>query len=151
MAMNRIQFQAGLSLTQFLEQYGTEERCEQALEQARWPEGYRCEHCASTNYCIVNAHGRKTYQCHRCHHQTTLKTGTIFHASKLPLVRWFQGMYLMSQSKNNISGLELKRQLGVCYRTAWLVKHKLMQVMREREADGVLGGRRDHRRCLPGR
>ncbi len=40
MAMNRIQFQPGLSLTQFLEQYGTEERCEQALEQGRWPEGY---------------------------------------------------------------------------------------------------------------
>jgi hypothetical protein len=141
MAMNRIQFQPGLSLTQFLEQYGTEERCEQALEQARWPEGYRCEHCASTHYCIVNANGRKTYQYHRCHHQSTLKAGTIFHASKLPLVRWFQAMYLMSQSKNNISGLELKRQLGVCYRTAWLVKHKLMQVMREREADCVLGGR----------
>ena len=70
MAMNRIQFQPGLSLTQFLEQYGTEERCEQALEQARWPEGYCCEHCASTHYCIVNADGRKTYQCHRCHHQT---------------------------------------------------------------------------------
>ena len=47
----------------------------------------------------------------------------------------------MSRSKNNISGLELKRQLGVCYRTTWLVKHKLMQVMREREADGVLSGR----------
>jgi hypothetical protein len=55
-------------------------------------------------------------------------------------VRWFQTMCLMSQSKNNISGLELKRQLGVCYRTAWLVKHKLMQVMREREADSLLGG-----------
>ena len=89
----------------------------------------------------MNAHGRKTYQCHHCHHQSTLKAGTIFHASKLPMVRWFQAMYLMSQSKNNISGLELKRQLGVCYRTAWLVKHKLMQVMREREADGVLSGR----------
>jgi len=59
----------------------------------------------------------------------------------LPLVRWFQTMYLMSQSKNNISGPELKRQLGVCYRTAWLVKQKLMMVMRERKADGVIGGR----------
>jgi len=48
MAKNRIQFQLGLSLTQFLEQYGTEERCEQALEQARWPNGFRCENCAST-------------------------------------------------------------------------------------------------------
>ncbi len=46
----------------------------------------------------------------------------------------------MSQSKNNISGLELKRQLGVCYRTAWLVNFKLMQVMRERQADCLLGG-----------
>jgi hypothetical protein len=43
MAMNRIQFQLGLSLAEFLEQYGTEERCEQALDQARWPDGYRCE------------------------------------------------------------------------------------------------------------
>ena len=90
MAMNRIQFQPGLSLTEFLELYGTQERCEQALERARWPDGYRCEHCESTHHCIVNAHGRKTYQCHHCHHQTTLKAGTIFHASKLPLVRWFQ-------------------------------------------------------------
>ena len=47
MAMNRIQFQAGLSLTQFLEQYGTEERCEQALELAQWPNGFRRENCAS--------------------------------------------------------------------------------------------------------
>jgi uncharacterized protein YeaC (DUF1315 family) len=107
MAINRIQFQLGLSLTQFLEQYGTQERCEQAMELAQWPNGFRCENCASTHYRIVNAHGRKTCQCHRCHHQTTLKTGTIFHASKLPLMRWFQGMYLMSQSKNNISSLEL--------------------------------------------
>ena len=50
-------------------------------------------------------------------------------------------MYLMSQSKNNIPVPELKRQLGVCYRTAWLVKQKLMMVMRERKADGVIGGR----------
>ena len=81
MTMNRIQFQLGLSLAEFLEQYGTEERCEQALDQARWPDGYRCENCTSTHYGIVNAHGRKTYQCHRCHHQTTLKAGTIFPAS----------------------------------------------------------------------
>ena len=69
------------------------------------------------------------------------RRGTIFHASKLPLRTWFQAMFLMSQSKNAIAALELKRNLGVCYRTVWLVKHKLMQVMAEREAGKVLEGR----------
>lgn len=141
MAMNRIQFQQGLSLSEFFKRYGTESRCEEALEEARWPTGFICTKCTSTGYCIVNDEGRKTYQCNHCHTQTTLKAGTIFHASKLPLRTWFQAMFLMSQSKNAIAALELKRNLGVCYRTAWRVKHKLMQVMAEREAGKVLEGR----------
>ena len=94
--MNRIIFQPKLSLTEFLGQYGTAERCEQALAQARWPNGYRCENCVRTHYCIVHAHGRKT---HQCHHQSTIKAGTIIYASKLQLVHWFQAMYLMSNSR----------------------------------------------------
>jgi hypothetical protein len=60
-------------------------------------------------------------------------SGTIFEASKLPLSRWFLAMHLLTQSKNNVAALELKRHLGVCYKTAWLMKHKLMEVMRLRE------------------
>jgi hypothetical protein len=67
--------------------------------------------------------------------------GTIFEATKLPLTTWFLAMHLMTQAKNNVSALELKRHLGVRYRTAWLLKHKLMQVMSEREEPRQLNGR----------
>lgn len=60
-------------------------------------------------------------------------TGTLFQATKLPLITWFLAMYLLSQSKNGIAALQLGRQLSVNDNTAWLLKHKLMQAMRERD------------------
>ena len=65
----------------------------------------------------------------------------MFEATKLPLSRWFLAMHLMTQAKNNVSALELKRHLGLRYKSAWLMKHKLLQVMVEREAHRVLKGR----------
>lgn len=140
MAMNQIQFQPGMSLSELFEEFGTEGQCEKALESMRWPEGFVCSHYNN------NAHSRfinesKTYwQCSRCHKQTSLRSGTIFHASNLPLRKWFQALFLISQSKNNISALELKRQIGVSYPSAWRVKHKIMQVMLEREEKRTLKG-----------
>jgi hypothetical protein len=81
------------------------------------------------------------WQCGACPHQTSLISGTIFEASKLPLSRWFLAMQLLTQSKNNVSALELKRQLGVNYRSAWVLKHKIMQAMRLAEQDRELDGR----------
>jgi hypothetical protein len=141
MTPNQLQFQPGLSLSSFLNDYGTETQCEASLEKSRWPKGYICPVCESHSHCIV-WHGKvKTFQCNRCHTQVTLTSGTIFHATKLSLVRWFQAMYFMTQTKNNVSALELKRLIGVCYRTAWRVKHKLAQVMSEREETTILSGR----------
>ncbi|EQD60156.1 ISXo5 transposase [mine drainage metagenome] len=80
------------------------------------------------------------WQCSACRHQTTLLSGTIFEATKLPLRTWFLALYLLTQSKTNVAALELMRHLGVCYRTAWRIKHKLMQAMTEREAGRQLGG-----------
>lgn len=141
MAQNRIQFQKGLSLPDFIRDYGTEEQCVLAVEKMRWPQGFSCPNCESPRYSIV-WHGKvKTFQCNCCYCQTTLTSGTIFHSTKLPLTTWFQAMYFVTQTKNNVSALELKRLLGVCYRTAWRLKHKLMQVMCEREQTTVLSGR----------
>ena len=67
-------------------------------------------------------------------------TGTIFHASKLSLTDWFRAMYHLSQCKNGISALELSRRLGVADNTAWMLHHKLMQVMFERDAGKPLEG-----------
>jgi hypothetical protein len=60
-------------------------------------------------------------------------SGTIFEYTQLPLTTWFLGMYFLTQPKNGISALELKRQLGVGYNAAWRMKHKLLQVMKERD------------------
>jgi hypothetical protein len=65
----------------------------------------------------------------------------MFEGSKLPLRVWFLAMQLISQAKNNVAALELRRQLGVSYPTAWLMKHKLMESMRLREQDRQLSGR----------
>ena len=141
MTMNRIQFQPGMSLNQFLKTYGTEAQCEAVLEKSRWPKGFVCPGCKSTSYCRVQ-HGRvKTFQCNRCHKQVTLTGGTIFHATKLPLTIWFQALFFLTQTKTSISTLELMRRIGVSYRSAWRIKHKLMQVMCERESSTQLADR----------
>ena len=142
MPMNRVQFQKGLSLPEFMDRYGSEEQCEQAMIAARWPSGFVCPQCgvmqARTTFRRL---GRLYWQCAGCQHQCSAISGTVFEATKLPLTRWFMAMQLLTQSKNNVSALELKRQLGVCYRTAWLVKHKLLEAMRLAESDRQLSGR----------
>ena len=137
MAMNRIQFQSGMSLFEFFQQFGTEAQCEAALEQARWPQGFRCPRCGGTTHCVLRGRARKTFQCNACHHQTSLIAGTLFEGTKLGLRVWFLAIYLISQAKAGLSALALKRDLGVSYPTAWLIQHKLMQAMVERE-DGYL-------------
>jgi transposase-like protein len=81
------------------------------------------------------------FQCQDCRHQTSPTAGTIFQGTKLPLTVWFQAMHLLTQGKHSVSALELKRQIGVCYETAWAIKQKIMQVMLEREEANFLSGR----------
>lgn len=141
MAMNRIQFQPGLSMPEFLKDYGTEAQCEQALEVARWPQGFACPRCFSAAHYVVRDGVRKVFQCQSCRHQASLIAGTVFQGSKLPLTTWFLAIYLISQAKTGLSALSLKRQLGVSYPTAWLMHHKLMQVMAMREEHYPLEGK----------
>jgi transposase-like protein len=132
MAMNKIQFQAGLSMRAFQEQYGTDEQCEAALVKMRWPTGWQCSRCSCQRYACTH-NGRKLWECLDCGYQSSSIVGTVLEHTKLPLSVWFLAIYLMTQSKNAVSTLELKRQLGVSYKTAWSVKHKLLQTMLLRE------------------
>jgi ISXO2-like transposase domain len=129
MPMNRVQFQKGLSLTEFLVRFGTEESCERELAQQRWPQGWLCPGCAGGEYSNFRRGRLLYYQCCCCRHQTSLLSGTVLASSKLALRVWFWAAYLLGQAKNNVSGLELSRHLGVCYKTAWSIKHKLMEAM----------------------
>lgn len=141
MAQNLIQFQAGLSLPEFFQRYGTHGQCEQALVEMRWGGGFTCPRCGEHDSWSYRR-GTRLYQlCAACDHQCSLTSGTIMENTKLPLSKWFLAMYLLGQAKNGIAALDLKRQLGVSYPTAWTVKHKLMLAMKDAEADRQLEGR----------
>lgn len=140
MAMNVVQFQQGLSMAEFMAKFGTEVACRAAIEQARWPNGFACPQC-SHGGCRRFERGGQTYlECAACGRQTSLISGTLLQASKLPLRTWFLAMHLLSAAKTNLSALELKRHLGVCYRTAWRLKQKIMQAMTAREERRQLQG-----------
>jgi transposase-like protein len=138
MPENRVQFQPSTSLRAFMSLYGTAEQCEQALFAWRWPQGFRCPQCANQSHCALRT--RRLFQCNACGHQSSVSAGTIFAGSKLGLNVWFLAMHLITQAKNGISAMELSRQLGVSYNSAWLMKHKLMQAMLEHEGSQPLEG-----------
>jgi ribosomal protein L37AE/L43A len=142
----------GLSEAAFRERFGTEEACRTALFEMRWREGLACPACGHRGFCKLTT--RELFQCNRCKKQVRLTAGTVFQATKLPLTTWSSAIYHLTQSKGGISSIELARRLGVRQPTAWLVKHKLMRAMAEREAkkpklegrvevdDAYLGGER---------
>lgn len=131
MKKNPIQFQKGVSLTDFMKQYGTESQCAEALFHARWPSGFQCPGCGGHRHSTIKS--RNLYQCTTCHRQTSLTSGTLFEQTKLPLTVWFLAIHLLTQAKTCLSALALKRQIGVSYNTAWSLKHKIMQAMKERD------------------
>lgn len=139
MARNAVQFQKGLSEAAFEELYGTEAKCRAVVMKGRWPNGFECPVCGGTSYSEVTTRG--LFQCSACRRQTSLIAGTIFAATKVALRVWFRAMYHLTQSKQGISSIELGRRLGVTQTTAWTIKHKLAQVMMERDAEQRLNGR----------
>jgi transposase-like protein len=140
MPRNPIRFQPGRSLSALIERYGTEAKCEAALEQARWPSGFVCPHCGGREPSRFTAEGRRYWPCSGCRTPTTGSSGTRFHASKLPLTQWLQAIHLLTRNKNHLSALSLKRHLGVAYATAWRVKHQRLEALRQRESGRRLQG-----------
>ena len=141
MLKNKVQFQKGLSLPLFLAGFGTEAQCEQALYDARWPNGLACLRWSGTSFCRV-CKRRACFQCNHCKRQVSLLAGTIFQATELPLTTWFLAMYCLLQAKNGLSAPALGRQLGDNNNSAWLLKHKLIQAMLERDYSYLPAGQR---------
>jgi transposase-like protein len=118
--MNAIQFQHGLSRQEFLNSYGTDQHCEQALIAARWPHGWQCPRCnCKRSVAVNNAKGCRRWECLLCGYQCSNTVGTVMEHTRLPLRLWFEAMHLLTQHKNAISALLMMRQLGVSYKTAW--------------------------------
>ncbi len=144
MARNRVQFQIreGLSEPEFDRLYGTGEKGRAIIVASRWPDGFVCPSCGGAQHSLIKSHG--LFQCSACRRQTSPIAGTIFASTKLPLRLWFRTLYHLTQSKQGISSIEFGRRIGVTQTTAWKIKHKLKQVMLERD-----GGKRG--RGAPGK
>ncbi len=113
------------------------------LEATRWPNGPVCPHCGVVNEATAlngKAHRAGVYQCNACREQFTATVGTVFEQSKVPLNKWLLASYLMASSKKGISSLQLSRTLGVTYKTAWFMAHRLREAMNEGDSAAPLGG-----------
>ncbi|NQZ58007.1 MAG: IS1595 family transposase [Lentisphaeraceae bacterium] len=139
--MHKIQFQTGLSLIEFNKLYLSEEACCQKVQEMKWPQGFRCNKCQHSAYWKFTRGHKTIYQCKNCRCQCSLTAGTLFEHTQLPLSTWFLAIHLITQSKNSVSGLELHRQLQVNHKTAWLMKHKIMQMMFDGDREHKLCGR----------
>ena len=138
MARNQVQFQKGLGMAEFQRLYGSEDLCHEHLVGQRWPNGFVCPKCEKSKFSYAAT--RRIFQCSACRAQTSAKSGTIFHASHTPLTKWYLAIDLVTSSKNDVASLELARQLDVKWDTAWLIKQKLMEVMRQRNRAYMLEG-----------
>lgn len=104
------------------------------LEAQRWPNGPECPHCGEHRDAKVTrlqgkAHRKGVYQCNRCREQFSVTVGTVFEDSKIGLAKWVLATHLMSASKKGISAKQIERMLGVSYKTAWFMCHRIRLAM----------------------
>jgi transposase-like protein len=104
------------------------------LEGLLWPNGPVCPHCGATDRIYPlqgKTHRMGLKKCGHCREQFTVKVGTVLESSHVPLTKWLQAMHLLCCSKKGISSHQLHRLLGVTYKTAWFMSHRIREAMRD--------------------
>src|ERR1019366_10401795 len=122
-----------LSITQT---FTTEDAALDYLIKARWPEGARCLACGHEKVYSITTTGKtgkpcRLFECSDCGLHFSATTGTLFHDSHLPLQKWFMAMALMAEAKKGISANQVARHIGVQYKTAWHLCHRIRKAMEE--------------------
>ena len=144
-----------VSLLEWQKKFGTEKACADAIARYRWSNGFMCPKCGHDTAWFTKS--RKIYQCTKCKSQTSVTTGTLFHSTNLPLVKWFWAIYLIASDKGGISALRLSKQLGVSWPTARNILKKIRTAMAHRDSiyrlqdiiefdDTYVGGKRSGKR-----
>jgi transposase-like protein len=117
--------------------YSSDDRCRELLERLRWPDGPECLRCHDTPARLEKT--PKLLYCKKCDYQFSVTTGTIFHDSHLPLIKWFTATLLMCEAKKGISALQIKRSVGMAYKTAWYLCMRIRKAMTELNRDPMNG------------
>jgi len=125
-----------LNLVDLIKEFGDDNACRRYIEALRWRKGIICPRCDQPATAISN---RFQYDCDACHYQFSATSGTIFHDTHLPLTKWFLATYLLCESKKGMSACQIQRTLGISYKTAWYLCHRIRAAMLE-VAPGPLDG-----------
>jgi len=105
----------------------SESQCAEALFCIRWPDGYRCPRCQSAEYSVIRTRRLPLYECAVCRKQCSVISGTVMERSRTPLAKWFTAVSLIA--RRCFSAMDLSRVIGVTYKTAWLMLHKIRDAM----------------------
>ena len=116
-----------MDLPTLMDRFGSEDKCRDLLEDLRWPNGLACLRCGGTT--ISRIHKRGQLECDSCRYQFSVRVGTVLQDSKLPLSKWFLGTFLIVEAKKGVSSNQLKRMLGVSYKSAWFLSHRIRAAM----------------------
>lgn len=116
-------------LTKIIEQFGSDDKCRTELESLRWPDGVTCPRCKAISISKVTK--RSQFDCNTCRYQFSVTAGTIFNDSHLPLWKWFLATLLLCEARKGFSANQMKRTLGVSYKTAWYLCHRIRAAMAE--------------------
>lgn len=122
--------------------YHDKDKAREHLESIRWPDGPICPHCGVVDNAAElqgKAHRPGVYKCRDCRKQFTVTVGTVFERSKVSLNKWLLAVHLMTSSKKGISSHQIHRNLGVTYKTAWFMTHRIREAMSDTDTD-MLGG-----------
>ena len=118
-----------VNLCSLIEQFGSEDKCRAYLEALRWEGEVECPRCGSDK--ISKIVKRNQYDCDGCRYQFSVTAGTVFNDSHLPLWKWFLATYLLCESRKGMSANQIKRTLGISYKTAWYLCQRIRSAMKE--------------------
>ncbi len=111
------------------------------ITESRWPDGVDCPHCGSGRVIMMGGKTQAGYWlCNDCRDKFTARTGTVMERSHVPLHKWLLATHLMAASKKGMSAKQMERMLGVTYKTAWFLCHRIREAMHGANDTGPLGG-----------
>ncbi len=128
-----------MDLRRFLARYPDDATCRAHVEALRWPNGPICPRCGSVNLATQSGHDPRIWRCRACRHEFRVTDGTPMEGSHLPLNTWFLAIYLIATSSKGISAMKLKDMLGLSYKTAWFLGHRVRAMLADGSAEKLTG------------
>ncbi|MCY4413255.1 MAG: IS1595 family transposase [Caldilineaceae bacterium] len=116
-----------LSVFEFFEMLPDEQSAIEFIESVRWPDGVVCPRCKSAR--AKKIANQKRYNCNDCRRQFSVRTGTVFENTRIPLRKWLYALYMIQTARKGISSIQLSKELGITQKAAWFMLHRIREAM----------------------